>query len=163
MPLIRPVTAALPRGTLLHMMIRVGNYSNSDLRCDESTENISTKDGSMKPGVEEGHVKHGQQQQQRVDDIRDWTGRSLADCTQMGKGREEWRKLVLDATTDSDPPDEDVTRYDQNYAERSPHNCYMLTLHQTELGCVYDVSASGGDWGAQQWCARLGVLTSSHT
>ncbi|KAI8507539.1 hypothetical protein Bbelb_149190 [Branchiostoma belcheri] len=40
-----------------------------------------------------GSRSRGRPRRRWVDDIRDWTGRSLADCTQMAKDRDGWRKL----------------------------------------------------------------------
>ncbi|XP_078665790.1 uncharacterized protein LOC144908131 [Branchiostoma floridae x Branchiostoma belcheri] len=93
--------------SLLHMIRRRKlQYFGHVLRA----QNISTH---ILQGRICGSRSRGRPRRRWVDDIRDWTGRSLADCTQMAKDRDGWRKLVLYATTVPDPPEEEGTRLEE--------------------------------------------------
>jgi len=48
---------------------------------------------SWKDGLLVAVLVHGRPARRRTNDIRDWSGMSVAHCTQTARNRQQWRKL----------------------------------------------------------------------
>lgn len=54
-------------------------------------------------GTINGRRSRGRPRRRWGDDIREWTGLSLAECTHRARDRRKWRRLILEATMVPDP------------------------------------------------------------
>ncbi|KAI8500917.1 hypothetical protein Bbelb_210120 [Branchiostoma belcheri] len=63
-------------------------------------ENITTH---ILQGVINGRRSRGRPRRRWGDDVRDWMGMPLAECSHRARDRREWRRLILDATIVPDP------------------------------------------------------------
>ncbi|KAI8481120.1 cytochrome P450 2 sub U member 1 [Branchiostoma belcheri] len=62
--------------------------------------NITTH---MLQGVSNGRRNRGRPRRRCGDDVRDWMGMPLAECSHRARDRREWRRLILDSTIVPDP------------------------------------------------------------
>ncbi|KAI8516817.1 cytochrome P450 2 sub U member 1 [Branchiostoma belcheri] len=54
-------------------------------------------------GVSNGRRSRGKPRRSWGDDVRDWMGMPLAECSHRARDRREWRRLILDSTIVPDP------------------------------------------------------------